>query len=122
MDVEKIWQRFQTHMEYTDEEMQIFKSDPLKVKMVTQTPDFVKCRVVAEVVESHGCHAKHQVGDRFVMTAGGQQHLLPSNRWMVLVILFLARSCIGFQFIAVAAPMPVDAPVIKSVFAILASC
>jgi len=47
-------------------------SDPLKVKMVTQTPDFVKCRVIAEVVESHGCHAKHGVGDRFVMTAGGQ--------------------------------------------------
>ncbi|CAB1059872.1 hypothetical protein D1BOALGB6SA_4637 [Olavius sp. associated proteobacterium Delta 1] len=72
MDVAEIWQRFQKHMEYTDEEMQIFKSDPLKVKMVTQTPEFVKCRVVAEVVESHGCHAKHQVGDRFVMTPGGQ--------------------------------------------------
>ncbi len=37
---------------------------------------------------------------------GGQPHLLPSNRWVVLVILFLARSCIGFQFIAVAAQMP----------------
>ncbi len=72
MDVEQIWQRFQKHMEYTDEEMQVFIFDSLKVKMVTQTPDFVKCRVVAEVVESHGCHAKHQVGDRFVMTAGGQ--------------------------------------------------
>jgi hypothetical protein len=36
MDVEQIWQRFQKHMEYTDEEMQVFKSDPLKVKMVTQ--------------------------------------------------------------------------------------
>ncbi len=32
--------------------------------------------------------------------------VLPSNRWVVLVILFLARSCIGFQFIAVAAQMP----------------
>ncbi len=40
------------------------------------------------------------------MTTGGQQHLLPSNRWVVLVILFLARRCIGFQFIAVAAQMP----------------
>jgi len=72
MDVEEIWRRFQKHMEYTDEEMQVFKSDPLKVKMVTQTPDFVKCRVVAEVIESHGCHAKHKVGDKFVMTPGGQ--------------------------------------------------
>jgi uncharacterized repeat protein (TIGR04076 family) len=72
MKIEEIWQRFQKHMEYTDEEMEIFKSDPVKVKMVTQTPEFVKCRVVAEVIESHGCHAKHQVGDRFVMTPGGQ--------------------------------------------------
>jgi len=72
MDVAEIWQRFQKHMEYTDEEMQVFRSDPLKVKMVTQTPEFVKCRVVAEVVESHGCHAKHRVGDRFVLTPGGQ--------------------------------------------------
>jgi uncharacterized repeat protein (TIGR04076 family) len=72
MDTEEIWKLFQKHMEYTDEEMKIFKSDPEKVKMVTQTPDFVKCRVVAEVTYSHGCHARHKVGDKFIMTAGGQ--------------------------------------------------
>ena len=72
MNVEEIWKLFQAHMDYTDEEMEIFKSDPLKVKMVTETPEFVKCRVIAEVIESHGCHAKHRVGDRFVMTPGGQ--------------------------------------------------
>ncbi len=72
MDTEEIWTRFQEHMGYTDEEMEIFKSDPEKVKMVTETPEFVKCRVVAEVIESHGCHARHKVGDRFVMTGGGQ--------------------------------------------------
>ncbi|MFH1243022.1 MAG: hypothetical protein V1689_11755 [Pseudomonadota bacterium] len=72
MEVEEIWRLFQRHMGYTDEEMEIFRSDPQKVKMVTQTPEFVKCRVVAEVIESHGCHARHQVGDRFVMTGGGQ--------------------------------------------------
>ena len=59
-------------MGYTDEEMEIFRSDPEKVKMVTQTPEFVKYSVIAEVIESHGCHAGHKVGDRFVMTAGGQ--------------------------------------------------
>jgi uncharacterized repeat protein (TIGR04076 family) len=72
MDAEEIWRRFQKHMGYTDQEMEIFRSDPQKVRMVTQTPDFVKCRVIAEVIESHGCHARHRVGDRFVMTAGGQ--------------------------------------------------
>lgn len=72
MDVQDIWKRFQAHMGYTDEEMVLFKSDPTKVKMVTETPDFIKCRVIAEVIESHGCHARHRVGDRFVMTPGGQ--------------------------------------------------
>ncbi len=72
MDVEEIWRRFQKHMGYTDEEMEVFRSDPDKVKMVTQTPDFAKRRIIAEVIESQGCHARHKVGDRFVMTAGGQ--------------------------------------------------
>ena len=72
MDVEEIWKLFQKHMGYTDEEMKVFRSDPEKVKMVTQTPEFVKSRVVVEVIESHGCHAQHRVGDTFVMTAGGQ--------------------------------------------------
>lgn len=72
MDVEEIWRRFQKHMEYSDEEMKTFRSDPRKVQMVTQTPEFVKRRVIAEVIESQGCHARHRVGDRFVMTPGGQ--------------------------------------------------
>ena len=72
MEAEQIWRGFQKHMGYTDEEMKLFRSDPAKVKMVTETPEFVKCRVIAEVIESHGCHARHAVGDRFVMTAGGQ--------------------------------------------------
>jgi uncharacterized repeat protein (TIGR04076 family) len=72
MEVGEIWKLFQSHMEYTDQEMEVFQSDPLKVKVVTETPEFVTCRVIAEVIESHGCHAKHRVGDRFVMTAGGQ--------------------------------------------------
>jgi len=72
MEVEEIWRRFQKHMGYTDEEMKVFRSDPEKVKMVTQTPDFVKRRIIAEVIDSQGCHSQHKVGDRFVMTAGGQ--------------------------------------------------
>jgi uncharacterized repeat protein (TIGR04076 family) len=72
METEEIWRRFQKHMGYTDEEMGIFRSDPEKVRMVTGTPEFVKCRVIAEVVEAQGCHAGHKVGDKFVMTAGGQ--------------------------------------------------
>jgi uncharacterized repeat protein (TIGR04076 family) len=72
MDREQFWQRFQQHMNYTDAEMEIFKADPDKVKMVTETRDFVKCNIIAEVIESHGCHAQHRVGDRIVMDGNGQ--------------------------------------------------
>lgn len=72
MDKERLWKRFQAHMGYTDAEMEIFRSDPLKVKMVTETPEFVKSRIVAEVIESHGCHAGHKVGQKFVMDGNGQ--------------------------------------------------
>jgi uncharacterized repeat protein (TIGR04076 family) len=71
MEVEELWKLFQKHMGYTDEQMAVFRSDPEKVQMVTQTPDFVKCKVVAEVIESENCHAGHKVGDKFNMTAGG---------------------------------------------------
>ena len=72
MEIEEIWRRFQKHMGYSDEEMKTFRSDPVKVKMVTGTPEFIKCRVVAEVIESHGCHAEHKVGDRIILNPGGQ--------------------------------------------------
>ncbi len=36
----------------------------------------------------------------------GRRRILPSSRWVVLAIVFLARICVGFQFIAVAAQMP----------------
>ncbi len=72
MDKDRLWKRFQEHMGYTDAELEVFKSDPLKVRMVTETPEFVKSRIVAEVIESHGCHAGHKVGQKFVMDGNGQ--------------------------------------------------
>lgn len=54
MDKERLWKRFQAHMGYTDAEMEIFRSDPLKVKMVTETPEFVKSRIIAEVISPTG--------------------------------------------------------------------
>ena len=72
MDKEQLWARFQAHMGYTDAEMAVFRADPVKVKMVTESPEFVKSRIVAEVIESQGCHARHTVGQKFVMDGNGQ--------------------------------------------------
>lgn len=72
MNKDDLWKRFQQHMGYTDAEMAVFRADPVKVKMVTESPEFVKSRIVAEVIESHGCHAHHTVGQKFVMDGNGQ--------------------------------------------------
>lgn len=72
MNTEQLWKRFQKHMGYTDQEMKIFRADPAKVKMVTESPRFVKSRIVAEVIESQGCHAGHRVGQKIVMDGNGQ--------------------------------------------------
>jgi len=87
VEAEEIWKRFQKHMGYTDEEMKLFRSDPDKVRMVVGTPEFAKARVIAEVIESHGCHAGHRVGDKFVMTAGGQLIAEASPRRMCMFAL-----------------------------------
>ncbi len=72
MEKERLWKRFQAYMGYSDEDMEVFKSDPIRVKMVTETPEFVKTRIIAEVIASHGCHAGHKVGQKFVMDGNGQ--------------------------------------------------
>jgi uncharacterized repeat protein (TIGR04076 family) len=71
MDKDELWKRFQAHMDYSDAEMEVFKSDPVKVKMVTESKSFVKCKIIAEVIASQGCHAGHKVGDRIVMNGNG---------------------------------------------------
>ena len=72
MNKDDLWKRFQKHMGYSDAEMAVFQADPVKVKMVTECPEFVKSRIVAEVIESHGCHTHHTVGQKFVMDGNGQ--------------------------------------------------
>ena len=56
MKTEEIWKRFQKHMGYTDQEMETFRSDPEKVKMVTQTPEFVRiCTKAATLRRAQWC-------------------------------------------------------------------
>jgi hypothetical protein len=52
--------------------MDPIKSDPLTAKMVAETPEFVKSRIIAELIVSHGSHAKHRICNRFVIIQGDQ--------------------------------------------------
>lgn len=74
MDMEERWRRLQKRLGYSDEELAILRSRPKYVKMVEQTPQFVTHRIIAEVVNSHGCICQLKVGDRIIMDGNG--HLL----------------------------------------------
>ena len=50
---------------YSDEEMARWKAEPRNMKMAENMPDFMKYRMVVEVVESHGCAMMHKPGDKF---------------------------------------------------------
>jgi len=72
VDMEARWRKFQARLGYSDEELARFRQNPKWVKMVEETPEFMTHRIIAEVVSSHGCHAQHKVGDKFVMDGNGQ--------------------------------------------------
>ncbi|MGQ9857712.1 MAG: hypothetical protein ACUVS3_03365 [Thermodesulfobacteriota bacterium] len=72
MDLEERWRRLQAQLGYSDEEVQVLRSNPKYRRMVEGTPQFVTHRIVAEVIRSHGCHSQLKVGDRIVMNGSGQ--------------------------------------------------
>lgn len=71
MEVEKIWESFQQAMGYSNAEIEEFKKDPKKVKVVGKLPELNSKKIVAEVTHARGCAAGHKVGDKFIMNAAG---------------------------------------------------
>ncbi|MDD4858741.1 MAG: hypothetical protein PHR56_00840 [Dehalococcoidales bacterium] len=66
----KVWRRFQDITGYTDKELAIFKANPKFMKMMN-TPAYRTHKIIAEVVESHGCICQHKTGQRIVMSGNG---------------------------------------------------
>ncbi|MHC4684869.1 MAG: hypothetical protein ACYTEW_11225 [Planctomycetota bacterium] len=69
--IEKRWKKFQKMLDYTDEELAIYRSFPKNVKAVEEAPAFVKHYIVIEVLEAHNCAAGYQVGDKFFVDGDG---------------------------------------------------
>ena len=61
----------QTHLGYDDEELEIFLSNPKNVEIISKAPALMQKTIVAEVVSSHGCNSRHQVGDKFYFDGTG---------------------------------------------------
>ena len=68
---EDSWKFMQQHLGYTDEELEIFRSNPKNVEIMSKAPDLMNKTIVAEVVASHGCASQHHVGDRFYFDGAG---------------------------------------------------
>jgi uncharacterized repeat protein (TIGR04076 family) len=68
---ENVWNYFQQHLGYTDEEMAKFRSDPRNEDVLAKGVALMNKTIIAEVVESHGCNSGHKVGDKFIMDGAG---------------------------------------------------
>lgn len=83
IDEKSFWQMFQNYLGYSDEELDIFKSDPRNVRAALKlsNPELQKKFLVIEVVESHGCAAGLKPGDRLYFRRGTVLDTERSSSW-----------------------------------------
>lgn len=68
---EEMWELFQQHFNYTDEEMRQFKANPRNEDVLSQAPLLMNKTIIMEVVDSKGCNSQHKVGDKFYFDGAG---------------------------------------------------
>jgi len=68
---EETWKFIQKHLGYTDEELELFRSNPKNVDIISKAPALMQKTLVAEVIESHGCNSQHHVGNKFYFDGSG---------------------------------------------------
>jgi len=68
---EATWKIVKEHLGYTDEELELFRSNPKNADIISKIPALMGKTIVAEVVASHGRNSRHKVGDRFYFDSAG---------------------------------------------------
>jgi uncharacterized repeat protein (TIGR04076 family) len=68
---ESVWNTFQKHLGYTDEEMKEFRGNPRNADVLSKGPALMNKTIVVEVVKSHGCNSQHKEGDKFYFDGAG---------------------------------------------------
>ena len=68
---EDMWKTVQKHLGYTDEEMKIFRENPMNEERLSKGLVTLNKTIVAEVVESHGCTCGHKIGDKLYFDGQG---------------------------------------------------
>ncbi len=68
---EEQWNFMQDHLSYTDEEMKIFRENPINEDVLLKTAELMNKTIVIEVIEAHGCNSRHKPGDKFYFDGPG---------------------------------------------------
>ena len=68
---EETWKLVQQHLDYTNEEMDLFRSDPRNEDALSKTAAMLNKTTVVEVMDSQGCDSGHKIGDKFYFDGRG---------------------------------------------------
>ncbi len=68
---ESVWNAFQKHVGYTDEEMEEFRENPRNEDVLSKGPALMNKTIVVEVVKSQSCNSQHKEGDKFYFDGAG---------------------------------------------------
>ena len=68
---ESVWTFMQAHLGYNEEEMQVFRKNPRNADVLSKALALMEKTIVFEVIKSHGCNSRHQVGDKFYFDGAG---------------------------------------------------
>jgi uncharacterized repeat protein (TIGR04076 family) len=91
------WRMIRNHLGYSQEELDIFKSNPRNEDVLDKGRDLQNRRIILEVVEAHGCNSRHKVGDRFIFDGAGN---LLTKENPERICLFALNSASGLIFAA----------------------
>lgn len=68
---EQVWELMKEHLDYSDEEIELFKKNPRNTKVMKTAQDMQNKTIVFEVVKSEGCNSQHKVGTKFYFSGDG---------------------------------------------------
>jgi uncharacterized repeat protein (TIGR04076 family) len=87
MNEKEFWEIFQARMGYTDEELELFKSDPkhltITAKFGMKLEEMYKKYLVFEVVKSEGCAEHMKTGDRIFFRGMARMDPERSDPWCI---------------------------------------
>ncbi len=65
------WKFMKKRLGYSDEEMKKFRENKRNEDVLSKAPEVIKKTIIAEIIDSHGCNSKHEVGHKFYFDGAG---------------------------------------------------